>query len=105
QLETSAAAAAGVATAAAGTTAPATPGQAAGGELLTMSDAAPAAGAPADAAASSRAGVDTSLPEPADAAAAALARIPRRYETVLDWHTFSRWLAALDAAELFAFDT
>ena len=28
-----------------------------------------------------------------------------QYDTVLDWHTFDRWLARLQAAELVAFDT
>jgi DNA polymerase-1 len=73
--------------------------------LAQLEAGAAAAGAPAEPALPSPSALDTGLPEPADAAAAALARIPRHYETVLDWHTFSRWLAALNAAELFAFDT
>jgi DNA polymerase-1 len=48
---------------------------------------------------------DAPLPAPADPAAAALASIPRHYETVLDWPTLTRWIEALKAAELFAFDT
>ncbi len=52
-------------------------------------------------------------PEPAvselivatDPHAAELARIPRRYETLADWDSFSRWLDLLADAELFAFDT
>ncbi|HEY4880747.1 MAG TPA: DNA polymerase I, partial [Steroidobacteraceae bacterium] len=45
------------------------------------------------------------LPPPADPIAAALAGVPRRYEIILDWDTLMRWIAALEAAELFAFDT
>src|SRR6266853_1326423 len=37
--------------------------------------------------------------------AAAPAAIARRYETVTRWEDLERWLAALRAAELFAFDT
>jgi len=51
-------------------------------------------------------------PEPAvselivatDPHAAELARIPRSYQTLTDWDSFSRWLDALASAELFAFD-
>src|SRR5256886_152874 len=39
------------------------------------------------------------------AARPAPADIARRYETVTRWEDFERWLAALGAAELFAFDT
>jgi DNA polymerase-1 len=42
---------------------------------------------------------------PSDPVAAALAAIPRQYETILDWDAFERWHQALRAAELFAFDT
>jgi DNA polymerase-1 len=42
---------------------------------------------------------------PSDPVAAALAAIPRQYETILDWDAFERWLEALRTAELFAFDT
>jgi DNA polymerase-1 len=42
---------------------------------------------------------------PSDPVAAALAAIPRQYETILDWDAFERWLEVLRAAELFAFDT
>jgi DNA polymerase-1 len=41
----------------------------------------------------------------ADEAAAALAALPRRHETVLTRESFERWLARLDAAPLIAFDT
>jgi len=37
--------------------------------------------------------------------AAALASVPRRYETITDEESFARWCAALSRAELFAFDT
>jgi DNA polymerase I len=59
--------------------------------------------APAEAAAGADAVAD--LPPPADPLAAALASVPRHYETILDWESLSRWIAALEAAELFAFDT
>jgi DNA polymerase-1 len=49
--------------------------------------------------------VNGALLPPSDPAAAALASLPRRYETVLDWQGLSRWIEALNAAELFAFDT
>ena len=91
QLETTAAAAAGAA---------ASPGAAA--------DALPAAGgpiAPSDTAASKQAAAPIELATPADPAAAALASVPRRYETVMDWDSLTRWIDALRAAELFAFDT
>jgi DNA polymerase-1 len=42
---------------------------------------------------------------PADPLAAALAQLPRHYETILEWPALERWLEALRAAELFAFDT
>ncbi len=47
-------------------------------------------------------------PPPAAApsgASPAPADIPRRYETVTRWEDLERWLAAVRAAELFAFDT
>jgi DNA polymerase-1 len=67
-------------------------------------------GAPASAAAPAATVVDVTvvvidLPPPADPIAAALAGVPRRYETILDWDTLLRWIRALEAAELFAFDT
>jgi DNA polymerase-1 len=40
----------------------------------------------------------------ADPAAAQLAQIPRRYETLTRWEDFQRWLERLAAAPLFAFD-
>ena len=99
QLEAGSAAAAG--TAAAGTP-PAL--------ALQSSAAAPdiaAAGAAAGAAppAAATDAADSALPPPSDPAAAALAGLPRRYETVMDWDTLSRWIEALRAADLFAFDT
>jgi DNA polymerase-1 len=42
---------------------------------------------------------------PPSAARPASADIERRYETLTRWEDFERWLAALSAAELFAFDT
>jgi DNA polymerase-1 len=41
----------------------------------------------------------------ADPIAASLAALPRRYETIVDWDEFSRWIEALAHARLFAFDT
>jgi DNA polymerase I len=70
--------------------------------LLVVSESAPsAAGAPASAV--TVALID--LPQPTDPAAAALAGVARRYETVMDWETLSRWIDALQGAPLFAFDT
>jgi len=65
-------------------------------------DAAAAGGgtATAGAAAASAGQVEATPP-----AAAAAAQIARRYETVTRWEDFERWLGALRAAELFAFDT
>ncbi len=40
-----------------------------------------------------------------DPAAAALAALPRHYETITDREALSRWIEVLAAAELFAFDT
>ncbi len=40
-----------------------------------------------------------------DPAAAALAALPRHYETITDREALSRWIEVLKAAELFAFDT
>src|ERR1017187_1084392 len=42
---------------------------------------------------------------PTDAVAAALASVPRNYETILDEASLARWCEALGRAELFAFDT
>ena len=42
---------------------------------------------------------------PTDAVAAALASVPRHYETILDEASLARWCEALGRAELFAFDT
>jgi DNA polymerase-1 len=41
----------------------------------------------------------------ADPAAAQLAQVPRRYETLTRWEDLQRWLELLTAAPLFAFDT
>ena len=57
----------------------------------------------ASAAAATAAATPTAAP-PA-AAAAAAAPMARRYETLTRWEDFERWLGALAAAELFAFDT
>jgi DNA polymerase-1 len=93
QLEASAAAASG-----------ATPAAAAGAAAVAAPAAAVAV-ATADSAGSSASAVVIELAAPADPAAAALASVPRRYETVMDWDSLTRWIEALRAAELFAFDT
>jgi DNA polymerase-1 len=49
--------------------------------------------------------VEVTLAVPADPEAAALAAIPRQYETVLDQESLDRWCQALSNAEIFAFDT
>jgi DNA polymerase-1 len=51
------------------------------------------------------AAVAVSITLPADPEAAALAAIPRRYETVLDEESLGRWCKALNESEVFAFDT
>ncbi|HEX2792013.1 MAG TPA: DNA polymerase I [Steroidobacteraceae bacterium] len=95
QLETTAAAATA---AAAGTvTAGATSAGATGGVAVPVP--------PVDSAAINETAAAIELPQPADPAAAALASVPRRYDTVMDWDALSRWIEALKAAELFAFDT
>ncbi|HEY1725392.1 MAG TPA: DNA polymerase I [Steroidobacteraceae bacterium] len=66
---------------------------------LAATSAAPAAPAPTAAAAT------IELPKPTDPHAAALASVPRHYDTILDWDSFTRWLETLRAAPLFAFDT
>jgi len=40
-----------------------------------------------------------------DPHAAALAALPRHYETIVEWEALSRWVDKLAGAELFAFDT
>jgi DNA polymerase I len=60
---------------------------------------------PAAGAAPTDAGAASALPQPADPAAAALANLPRRYDTIMDWDALSRWIEALKGAPLFAFDT
>jgi len=49
--------------------------------------------------------VEVTLAVPEDPDAAALAAIPRRYETILDQESLDRWCKALNNAEIFAFDT
>ena len=73
-----------------------------GGAAATAPAASPSKGAaPASGAALAAAVVVA----PDDPIAAALAQLPRHYETVLEWPVFERWLEALRAAQLFAFDT
>ncbi len=49
--------------------------------------------------------VEVTLAVPEDPEAAALAAIPRQYETILDQESLDRWCQALSNAEVFAFDT
>jgi DNA polymerase-1 len=49
--------------------------------------------------------VEVAVALPSDPEAAALAAIPRSYETVLDEESLARWCKALAEAEIFAFDT
>jgi len=63
----------------------------------------------ADAAAGTAAAATAAVPQPGSAPAAAVVPaappIERRYETITRWEDLERWLRALEAAELFAFDT
>jgi DNA polymerase-1 len=66
----------------------------------------------ADGGAPSKAAATGSLPIPAvsdqlsasDPHAAALAQVPRQYETIVEWEALDRWIQKLSGAELFAFD-
>jgi DNA polymerase-1 len=49
--------------------------------------------------------VEVTLAVPEDPEAAALAAIPRQYETIVDQESLDRWCQALSNAEIFAFDT
>src|SRR5260370_24297415 len=62
----------------------------------------PGAGTAATSVAQSPQALDAAAPS---GASPAPADIPRRYETVTRWEDLERWLAAVRAAELFAFDT
>jgi DNA polymerase-1 len=101
QLEASAAAEAGTSAAAGAGTAPAAQADAAPGPAVNGQTNAVAAGPVA----AEPAAAVSDLLAATDPAAAALASIPRQYETILDWEALSRWIEALGAAELFAFDT
>jgi DNA polymerase I len=83
----------------------ATAATAAAGVASAAGSAAPTAVAPADSTVPQDTAPDSDLPQPADPVAAALASVPRRYETIMDWEALARWIAALAAADLFAFDT
>jgi len=48
---------------------------------------------------------EVAIAAPDDPDAAALARVPKQYETVLDQAALARWCEALGQAEVFAFDT
>jgi DNA polymerase-1 len=101
QLEAGSAAA----TSAAGATPPALALQSSPSAPDSAATGAAGSGGPAATAAAAASAIDTALPPPSDPVAAALAGLPRRYETVMDWDTLSRWIEALRAADLFAFDT
>jgi DNA polymerase-1 len=106
QLETSTAGAAGGTALSANSSVPtsAPPTGGAGEGALVAAVLAVASG-PVDTTASIATPVGIALPQPTDPVAAALASVPRRYETVLDWQTLTHWIEALNAAQLFAFDT
>jgi DNA polymerase-1 len=104
QLEVSAAASASAAAADAATAAVAAAGAVAAS--APVANGMPVSGAgSADSAALNDTAAGSDLPQPADPVAAALAIVPRRYETIMDWESLSRWIEALTAAKLFAFDT
>jgi DNA polymerase-1 len=65
----------------------------------------PVAGTVATPMAQSRQALDAATPGADSAVDAPSADIARRYETVTRWEDLERWLAAVRAAELFAFDT
>jgi DNA polymerase-1 len=76
------------------------------GEAATDADTAAAAPAASSAAAAAGAAAPaTSAAASAAAESAPPAPPERRYETLTRWEDFERWLVALRAAELFAFDT
>jgi DNA polymerase-1 len=76
------------------------------GEAAADADTAAAAPAASTAAAAAGAAAPaTSAAAAAAAESAAPAPPERRYETLTRWEDFERWLVALRAAELFAFDT
>jgi DNA polymerase-1 len=105
QLEAGSAATAGTAAAAAAAPPPALALQSSpAAPDSTAAGAAAGAGPPAAAIDAANAAA-SELPQPSDPVAAALAGLPRRYETVMDWDTLSRWIEALRSADLFAFDT
>ena len=72
------------------------------GLLRQLEGGDPVAGTAATSVAQSPQALDAAAPA---AASPAPADIERRYETVTRWEDLERWLAALRAAELFAFDT
>jgi DNA polymerase I len=74
-------------------------------QLETGEEPASGAAAAATAAAETQAGSRDASAAAATAAAPTAAPMERRYETLTRWEDFERWLAALAAAELFAFDT
>ncbi|HEY5020099.1 MAG TPA: DNA polymerase I [Steroidobacteraceae bacterium] len=64
-----------------------------------------AASAPAGSGTVVAVAAEVAVVTPSDPLAAALASLPRQYETITDYESLSRWCEALAAAELFAFDT
>ena len=75
------------------------------GLLRQLEGGDPIAGSAATGVAQSPQALDAAAPGAGSAAAAPPADIARRYETLTRWEDLERWLAALRAAELFAFDT
>jgi DNA polymerase I len=63
-----------------------------------------AAAAPAGAGTAPIVAVSDQL-QASDPQAAALAQLPRQYDTILEWDALNRWIERLSTAELFAFDT
>ena len=78
-------------------------GSAPAGGTTTVGAAAAASAAPTAAPTAQLAAAVSELVLATDPAAAALARIPRRYETITDWPALTHWIELLSAAPLFAF--
>jgi DNA polymerase-1 len=73
--------------------------------LLRQLDGGESAASEAGATASAAAAGPQPLAAPAAAAADAAPTLERHYETITRWEDLERWLKALNAADLFAFDT
>ncbi|HTW73829.1 MAG TPA: DNA polymerase I [Steroidobacteraceae bacterium] len=71
----------------------------------TASEPTAAAGVAAATAAGELVAAVSELLVATDPQAAAIAALPRHYETITEWDALTRWIEALAHAELFAFDT